>query len=172
MPSRGDGMATPKKENPHVTGSAKDLYDSIERDEPGWMAKRDAEIAEIKARRRTGEKVARGLTPTELMKAQAFPVPTTLKGKKRGPKPGPRPPMKRPHGKATAAARNALAQRLRELREKRGWSQVELAERAGMQGPGIARIESGRAVPQLEMLNRLAKALGAEVRIEIVERER
>jgi ribosome-binding protein aMBF1 (putative translation factor) len=37
-----------------------------------------------------------------------------------------------------------LARKMRELREKAGLSQAQLAARLGTQAPGIARLESGR----------------------------
>lgn len=58
-----------------------------------------------------------------------------------------------------------LARQMRELREKAGLSQAELAARIGTQAPGIARIESGRFAPRLDVLHRIAAALGKRVRI-------
>ena len=58
-----------------------------------------------------------------------------------------------------------LARHMRELREQAGLSQRELAARVGTQAPGIARIESGRFAPRLEVLHRIAAALGKRVRI-------
>ena len=52
---------------------------------------------------------------------------------------------------------------LRRLRLEKRLSQEELAERAGMASHShISRLESGRKQPTLEMLFRLADALGAE----------
>jgi transcriptional regulator with XRE-family HTH domain len=55
---------------------------------------------------------------------------------------------------------------MRELREKAGLSQAQLAARIGTQAPGIARIESGRFAPRLDVLHRIAAALGKRVRIQ------
>lgn len=59
-----------------------------------------------------------------------------------------------------------LARQMRELRKKAGLSQAQLAARVGTQAPGIARIESGRFAPRLDVLHRIAAALGRRVRIE------
>ena len=59
-----------------------------------------------------------------------------------------------------------LARQMRELRKKAGLSQAQLAARVGTQAPGIARIESGRFAPRLDVLHRIATALGRRVRIE------
>ncbi len=56
-----------------------------------------------------------------------------------------------------------IGQRVRALREGRGLTQEALAEEAGMQGPNISRLESGKHVPSLETLERIAKALGIRV---------
>ncbi len=59
-----------------------------------------------------------------------------------------------------------LARQMRELREKAGLSQAQLAARVGTQAPGIARIESGRFAPRLDVLHRIAAALGRRMRIQ------
>ena len=59
------------------------------------------------------------------------------------------------------------AVRLAELRQLRGISQAELAERAGLGQPSIARIE-GRDDIQVSTLARVCAALGARLRIEAV----
>jgi transcriptional regulator with XRE-family HTH domain len=46
------------------------------------------------------------------------------------------------------------------LRKKRGWSQAKLAEIVGVEQPTVQRWESGKRLPDLESLDRLAKALG------------
>lgn len=50
-------------------------------------------------------------------------------------------------------------QRLRAEREKRGWSQVELGEAAGLQGSAISHFETGRREPSFDNLRALADAL-------------
>jgi DNA-binding XRE family transcriptional regulator len=64
----------------------------------------------------------------------------------------------------------ALARQLRELREQENLSQGELAERVGTKQPAIARLESGRVVPRLDLLQKIAAALGRELRIQFVKR--
>ena len=50
--------------------------------------------------------------------------------------------------------------RVRELRQRKGLTTYELAKRSGILRPNISRIESGRHVPSVETLDRLARALG------------
>jgi transcriptional regulator with XRE-family HTH domain len=49
--------------------------------------------------------------------------------------------------------------RLKALRGERGWSQEELAKRAGISRGYLARLETGRHDPTLTMIEKLAKAL-------------
>lgn len=56
-----------------------------------------------------------------------------------------------------------LTMRLRALRDKRGWSQEELAKRAGISRGYLARLETGRHDPTLTMIEKLAKALNVPV---------
>jgi len=56
------------------------------------------------------------------------------------------------------------------LRMKRGLTQQELAERIGTQQPSIARIESGRFRPSMAMLERIASALDADLRVTLTPR--
>ncbi|WP_262281721.1 helix-turn-helix transcriptional regulator [Micromonospora sp. MA102] len=62
---------------------------------------------------------------------------------------------------AYAAARLAfeLGQTVRNLRERVGWSQTQLARAAGMTQSAVARFEAGGTVPTLVVLERLARAL-------------
>jgi ribosome-binding protein aMBF1 (putative translation factor) len=52
-----------------------------------------------------------------------------------------------------------VARRIRRLRERRGWSQQGLAERAGLSRTYLARLETARQDPTLSTLAKLAKAL-------------
>jgi len=54
--------------------------------------------------------------------------------------------------------------RLREWRERRGYSIRELAERAGVAFGTVHRIETGAMSPTVAMLAKLAGALGIDVR--------
>ena len=63
--------------------------------------------------------------------------------------------------------RQELAEAIRSRREELGWSQRQLAERAGMTQPGIARFEAGGTTPTLPLLERLASALGLTVTISL-----
>ena len=49
---------------------------------------------------------------------------------------------------------------LRKLRENRGWTQEELADRAGMHFTYVGQIERGVRNPSLVNLHKLAKSLG------------
>lgn len=50
--------------------------------------------------------------------------------------------------------------RLKELRERKGWSQTELARRAGLQNTVVNRAERGQNSITLKTLEKLAKAFG------------
>jgi transcriptional regulator with XRE-family HTH domain len=52
-----------------------------------------------------------------------------------------------------------------ELREKHGLTQAELAERGGIDQADISRIERGPTSPTARTLQRIADALGADVRL-------
>jgi transcriptional regulator with XRE-family HTH domain len=57
-----------------------------------------------------------------------------------------------------------VGQEIRRLREKKGWSQAKLGVLAGTGPSGISQIETGRRNPSAATLERIAKALGVEVR--------
>jgi len=63
------------------------------------------------------------------------------------------------------APRFAIVRELMALREQRGWSQRELADRAGMKQPQLARLETGQVEPRLDTLQRLAMAMGCKMRV-------
>ena len=54
------------------------------------------------------------------------------------------------------------------LRILQGLTQEELAEKDGTRQPSIARLESGRSLPSLSFLEKIAEALDAEMEIKIV----
>ena len=61
-----------------------------------------------------------------------------------------------------------VARRVRALRQRRKVSQAELARRIGTKQPAIARLESGRVVPKLDLLEKVARALGAQLEVRFV----
>lgn len=61
------------------------------------------------------------------------------------------------------APRFAVLRQLISLREQHGWSQHELADRAGMKQSQLALLETGHVEPKLNTLERLARAMGCKV---------
>ena len=57
-----------------------------------------------------------------------------------------------------------LSSSIAQIRLKKGWSQAELARRAGTSQPYIARLEQGRVDPQISTVKKIAKALGLPLR--------
>lgn len=58
----------------------------------------------------------------------------------------------------------SIGHRVRKLREQRGWSQVQLAYKAGTVPNVISRLETGAVEePSLSTLRALATALGVDV---------
>ena len=53
-----------------------------------------------------------------------------------------------------------LQVRVRQERQRRGWTQRQLSERSGVPQPTISRIEAGVRKLDLEALERIAKAFG------------
>ncbi len=62
----------------------------------------------------------------------------------------------------------ALADLLREARERRQVSQSSLARRTGIPQPAISRIESGLEVPSVERFQRLVAGLGLRLDLRLV----
>lgn len=60
-------------------------------------------------------------------------------------------------------AGTSFAIRVIRLRQERGWTQAELAQRAGLKQSAIARIEGGDSVPRVDTAMRIAKALGMKL---------
>jgi transcriptional regulator with XRE-family HTH domain len=56
-----------------------------------------------------------------------------------------------------------LAERIKTLREARGWTQEQLAERAAMQRSYLADLELGRRNPSVRTLVKVANAFGIAV---------
>jgi len=62
----------------------------------------------------------------------------------------------------------ALARQVLDLRLKRGWTQQELAERAGTKQANISRLENARLNPSIDMLQRIGNAFGLELAVILV----
>ena len=62
-----------------------------------------------------------------------------------------------------------LARELRAARERRNLSQTELAHRVGTKQPHIARLELGKALPRLDVLHKIAAALGFRLEVRLRE---
>jgi len=58
--------------------------------------------------------------------------------------------------------REAVARNLRRIRHERGFSQEDLADRAGVDRSYISLLERGSYSASVDMLARLGKALGVE----------
>lgn len=61
-----------------------------------------------------------------------------------------------------------LARRVRAAREAKGLSQEKLAKLVGTKQPSIARLESGKVVPRLDLLERIASAVGMRLEVRFV----
>lgn len=62
-----------------------------------------------------------------------------------------------------------LAMEIHSLREKRGLSQRELADRLGTTQSAIARLEAGNVSPSLPTLDKIAAALEVELVVSFVD---
>lgn len=61
--------------------------------------------------------------------------------------------------------RKEMGERIRELRVAQGWTQEQLAEIAGIRAGNVRSIEAGKYATTLDVLNKIAGALNAELRI-------
>ena len=55
-----------------------------------------------------------------------------------------------------------ISENIKTLRKRLGWSQEMLAERTGVSAPYITQIEVGKRTPSLDIVEKLAAALGVE----------
>lgn len=58
-----------------------------------------------------------------------------------------------------------VRENIKSLRKKLGWSQELLAEKTGVSAPYITQIEVGKRTPSLDIVEKLATALGVEYRV-------
>lgn len=58
-----------------------------------------------------------------------------------------------------------IADEVLRLRLEKGWSQSELAERAGTKQANISRLESGLSNPSISFLQKIAKALSTNISV-------
>jgi ribosome-binding protein aMBF1 (putative translation factor) len=63
-----------------------------------------------------------------------------------------------------------LGKAVREMREQRGWTQIQLAQASGMTQPAVARFEAGGTIPTIPVLERLAHALDVELVVRLAPR--
>ncbi len=61
-----------------------------------------------------------------------------------------------------------VARAIIRARAHAGLSQAQLAERMGTSQPYIARLESGRALPNLRTLQKIGEATGTRLRVDLV----
>ncbi|WP_433499971.1 helix-turn-helix domain-containing protein [Sphaerimonospora sp. CA-214678] len=66
-----------------------------------------------------------------------------------------------------ARIRFELGEAVRRRREELGLTQAELAERAGLKQPAVARFEAGGTMPTIPMLERLAEALELRLSVQL-----
>ncbi len=55
-----------------------------------------------------------------------------------------------------------IAENIRKARESKGWTQEELAKKAGVDGNSLAKIERGESRPKGLTLVKIIKALGVK----------
>lgn len=61
-----------------------------------------------------------------------------------------------------------LAREIKKLRENQHMTQEQLAILTGTKQPAIARLESGEVLPRLDLLERIACALGRHLEVKFV----
>ena len=69
-----------------------------------------------------------------------------------------------------ARTRDQMAEvvhKLTEQRQSQGLSQQDIAEATGMAAPNIARLESCKRIPTMQVLAKYADAVGMEINIEV-----
>jgi DNA-binding XRE family transcriptional regulator len=69
------------------------------------------------------------------------------------------PPGKDGNYPATETLRAILAQQIARRRRVAGWTQAELAERAGVRQETVSRLEGGKHAPNVRTVDRIDRAL-------------
>ena len=62
-----------------------------------------------------------------------------------------------------------IGEKIKDLRNQNGLTQQELADITGIQPPNLARIESGKHIPTLVVLEKYASALGKHIEIKVCD---
>ena len=65
----------------------------------------------------------------------------------------------------------AVGRMYKQARREMGLTQQEVADVSGVKRPNIARLESGKHSPTVDMLNRIADSMGMDMEIHLIERE-
>ena len=65
--------------------------------------------------------------------------------------------------------RKAMGESIRAMRTAQGWEQEQLAQNAGITAANVRSIEAGKYAVNIDVLNKIAGALGAELRL--IEKE-
>ena len=61
--------------------------------------------------------------------------------------------------------RKAMGESIRKLRTAQGWEQEQLAQIAGITISNVRSVEAGKYAVNIDVLNKIAEALGAELRM-------
>lgn len=67
--------------------------------------------------------------------------------------------------------RYAIVSQIIEVRKKNNMTQSDLAKKVGTQKSNISRLESGRYNPSLDLLIKIARGLGMELKVELVAKK-
>ncbi len=70
----------------------------------------------------------------------------------------------------TLRLRRTIIDQLRSLRERKKWTQQQLADAAGVTRSAIARLESAEHSPRLETLHAVARVLGYDLDVRFKRR--
>lgn len=61
--------------------------------------------------------------------------------------------------------RKSMGENIRKLRTAQGWEQEQLAQIAGISTSNVRSVEAGKYAVNIDVLNKIAEALGAELRM-------